>query len=216
MLGGPVVLGKLYDGRNKTFFFTNFDYTRIRSGVLPGFGNTTPIDAFKNGDFSALLTGQQVGVDALGRPILGGQIFNPATTRLVNGVPVRDPYPNNQIPAGDPLRSQVAAKIAALMVQPDRAGVSFNVAGNPAGDQTWELNARNILARVDHVLHAELPDERHVLLEPPPVDPQLRRRRRLHDRVRRRVRAAEEHLLHRRGLLPAHLHASRSTSSSTG
>lgn len=150
VLGGPVVLPKIYDGRNKTFFFTNLDYTRIRSGVLPGFGNTTPIPAFRTGDFSTLLTGTQVGVDALGRPIMGGQIFNPATTRLVNGVPVRDPYPGNMIPASDPLRSQVAAKIAGLMVSPDRAGTSFNVAGNPAGDQTWALNARNLLGRVDH------------------------------------------------------------------
>ena len=29
--------------RSKTFFFTNFDYTRLRSAVLPGFGNTTPL-----------------------------------------------------------------------------------------------------------------------------------------------------------------------------
>jgi hypothetical protein len=149
-LGGPVVLGKMYNGRNKTFFFTNFDWTRLRSGVLPGFGNTTPIDAFKAGDFSALLTGNQIGTDALGRPIFAGQIFNPATTRLVNGVAVRDPYPGNVIPASDPLRSAVASRIAALMVQPDRPGLSFNVAGNPAGDQTWELDARNILGRVDH------------------------------------------------------------------
>ncbi|MGH9370224.1 MAG: carboxypeptidase-like regulatory domain-containing protein, partial [Vicinamibacterales bacterium] len=150
VLGGPTVIPKLYDGRNKTFFFTNFDWTRLRSGVLPGFGNTTPIDAFKAGDFSQLLTGTQVGVDALGRPIVGGQIFNPNTTRLINGVPVRDPYPGNIIPANDPLRSQVAGRIASLMVSPDRAGAAFNVAGNPAGDQTWELDARNILARVDH------------------------------------------------------------------
>src|SRR5438045_1513646 len=44
-LGGPVVLPG-YNGHNKTFFFTNFDWTRLRSGVLPGFGNTTPTDAF--------------------------------------------------------------------------------------------------------------------------------------------------------------------------
>ena len=31
-----------------------------------------------------------------------GQIFNPATTRLVNGVPVRDPYPGNIIPRRRP------------------------------------------------------------------------------------------------------------------
>ena len=147
--GGPVKLFK-YDGHNKTFFFVNYDYTRLRSGVLPGFGNTTPIDAFKNGDFSALLTGNQIAVDALGRPVLRGQIFNPATTRLVNGIPVRDPYPGNVIPANDPMRSLVASRIVPLMVHPDRAGISNNVAGNPAGDQTWELNARNIMARVDH------------------------------------------------------------------
>ena len=149
-LGGPVVIPKLYDGHNKTFFFTNFDYTRLRSGVLPGFGNTTPIDAFKRGDFGTLLTNNQIGTDALGRPIYSGQIFNPATTRFVNGIPVRDPYPGNVIPAGDPLRSSVASQIASLMVEPDRAGTQFNVAGNPNGDQTWELNARNILWRVDH------------------------------------------------------------------
>src|SRR4029079_6538846 len=124
----PIGLGKLYDGHNKTFFFTNIDYTRLRSGVLPGFGNTTPTDAFKAGDFSSLLTTTQIGVDALGRPIFGGQIFNPSSQRTAGGVPGRDPYPGNVIPAGDPLRSQVAAKIAALMVRPDRAGNAFNVA----------------------------------------------------------------------------------------
>src|SRR4029453_13065660 len=60
-LGGPVSIPKVYNGRNKTFFFGNFDYTRLRSGVLPGFGNTTPTDAFKAGDFSALLGGNQIG-----------------------------------------------------------------------------------------------------------------------------------------------------------
>jgi hypothetical protein len=148
-VGGPVLFPG-YNGRNKTFFFTNIDYTRIRSGVLPGFGNTTPIDAFKNGDFSRLLTGQQVGTDVLGRPVFAGQIFNPATTRLVDGIPVRDPYPGNLIPANDPLRSAVAAQVASLMVRPDRDTLSNNVRGNPAGDQTWELDARNIMFRIDH------------------------------------------------------------------
>src|SRR5207237_7189993 len=139
-----------YNGRNKTFFFVNYDYTRLRSGVLPGFGNTTPITAFKNGDFSALLTTNQIATDVLGRPIFAGQIFNPATTRLVNGIPVRDAYPGNVIPANDPTRSLVASRIVPLMVHPDRAGISNNVAGNPAGDQTWVLDARNIMFRVDH------------------------------------------------------------------
>src|SRR5207253_3601980 len=148
--GGPVVIPKIYNGRNKTFFFMNFDWTRFRSGVLPGFGNTTPTDAFKAGDFSSLLTTNQIATDALGRPVFQGQIFDPSTTRTVGGVPVRDPYPGNIIPTTDPNLSTVASRVAALMVHPDRPGNSFNVAGNPAGDQTWLLNARTIEFRVDH------------------------------------------------------------------
>ena len=148
-LGGPVRLPG-YDGRNKTHFFVNVDYTRIRSGTIAGFGNTTPIDAFKNGDFGALLTGNQIGTDALGRPIFQGQIFDPQTTRMVNNIPVRDPFPNNVIPANHPLRSVVASRIVPLMVQPDREGLANNVAGIGTGDQTWELDARNIMFRVDH------------------------------------------------------------------
>jgi hypothetical protein len=156
-VGGPVVIPKVYNGRNKTFFFVNIDWTRLRSGVLPGFGNTTPIDAFKAGDFSALLTGNQVRdangnpvVDALDRPVMEGAIFDPSTTQLVGGIPVRDPYPGNIIPADDPNLSTVASRVAALMVHPDRPGIRNNVAGNPAGDQTWLLNARVIEFRVDH------------------------------------------------------------------
>ncbi|MBI1789653.1 MAG: carboxypeptidase regulatory-like domain-containing protein [Acidobacteria bacterium] len=147
-VGGPVYIPKVYDGRNKTFFFTNLDWLRFRAGVLPGFGNTTPVDAFKQGNFSALLTGRQVGTDAMGRAVLEGQIFNPSSTRLVNGVPVRDPFAGNMIPAS--MRSNVANKLTALMVQPDRAGLALNVAGNPAGDQTWIGDFRTIVFRVDH------------------------------------------------------------------
>src|SRR6185369_16169681 len=149
-VGGPLIIPKVYNGKNKTFFFTNLDWFKFRSGPLPGFGNTTPVDAFKQGDFSALLTNTQVGTDAIGRPILNGQIFNPNSTRLVNGVPVRDPYPGNIIPANDPLRSQVAAKLVPLMAKPWRSGLQLNVGGNPNGDQTWIADFRTILFRVDH------------------------------------------------------------------
>ena len=148
-LGGPLRLPG-YNGLNKTHFFTNFDYTRIRSGTIAGFGNTTPTDAFKNGDFGRLLTSRQIGVDVLGRPLFEGQIFDPQTTRDVNGIAVRDPFPNNVIPANHPLRSQVASRVIPLMVRPDREGLANNVAGVGVGDQTWELDARNIMFRIDH------------------------------------------------------------------
>ena len=153
-LGGPVVIPHIYDGHRKTFFFTNFDWTRLRSGVLPGFGNTTPIDAFKAGDFSSW----------------PDQIYNPYSTVVSpTGIPSRDPFkcdgagtpiipnPDGTQTGGTPcnilppsLISTVASRVSGLMVHPDRAGFNNNVAGNPAGDQTWLLNARTIEFRVDH------------------------------------------------------------------
>lgn len=149
-VSGPVVIPGVYNGKNKTHFFVNMDWLKFRSGVLPGFGNTTPVDAFKQGNFGALLTGRQVGADAQGRAVFDGQIFDPNSHRLVGGVPVRDAFPGNIIPANHPLRSSVAARIVPLMVRPDREGLSLNVAGNPAGDQTWIGNFRTPLIRIDH------------------------------------------------------------------
>jgi hypothetical protein len=171
-LGGPVKIPHVYDGHNKTFFFTNFDWTRFRSGVLPGFGNTTPIDAFKAGDFSSLLQPLPGGgykqatdsagnpiVDALNRPIYVGEIFDPASTST-SGPLVRngfgfDPTTGAPIPGQANIIpgnrfSTVASRIAGLMVSPDRPGLLNNVAGNPAGDQNWLLDARTIEFRIDH------------------------------------------------------------------
>ena len=74
--------------------------------MLSGFA-TLPTPDFRNGDFSKLFdpaytgnaaSGTVVGTDALGRPIVFGQIYDPATTRTVNGAVVRDPFPGNIIP----------------------------------------------------------------------------------------------------------------------
>src|SRR5439155_13403028 len=138
-LGGPVVIPKVYNGRNRTFFFTNLDSAHIRQGFLPGFTNTVPLPAMRTGDFSSLLdTTNPVGTDALGRPVFQGEIFDPSTTQLFNGIPVRNGYgfdpatglpiagTANIIPAGDPLRSMVATNFIKLIPPPDRPGFPFN------------------------------------------------------------------------------------------
>ena len=181
-IGGPVYIPKVYDGRNKTFFFTNWDYLKFRSGVLPGFGNTTPIDAFKQGDFSALLTGRNVGTDALGRQIPEGQIYDPFSTREVERHSRARSVPGNIIPASQ--RSSVANKIVPLMVGPDRPGLAFNVAGNPAGDQTWIADFRTIMFRVDHNFNEKFKGHDKLLLAETAGDPELRRSRRLQLPVR--------------------------------
>ena len=49
--GGPVLLPKIYNGRNKTFFFASYEGFRNRSGNTPGF-YTIPFPEMYEGDFS--------------------------------------------------------------------------------------------------------------------------------------------------------------------
>jgi hypothetical protein len=73
-LGGPVLLPKIYNGRNKTFFFVNYENSpqRVPDGTTVG---QVPTQAMRNGDFSGL-------VDQSGKPI---KIYDPTTTTLVPG-----------------------------------------------------------------------------------------------------------------------------------
>jgi hypothetical protein len=109
-IGGPVIIPKVYNGRNRTFFFTNLEHTKTTSLPYNGFV-TLPTPAFKNGDFSQLFnpaatgnpaSGTSVGSDALGRPIIFGQIYDPRTTQtLADGTVIRNPFPGNIIPQSD-------------------------------------------------------------------------------------------------------------------
>lgn len=124
-IGGPMFLPRFgeggkpyYDGRNKSFFF--FIYEGSKRKIGGSSISTVPTDAFRRGDFSSLLTTNQVGTDALGRPILAGQIFDPATTRIVNGQVVRDPFPGNLIPVNR--FSNVARNVLGFIPTPTRAG----------------------------------------------------------------------------------------------
>ena len=83
-VGGPVVIPKLYNGRNRTFFFFNLEEWRQKSSSSGTF-STVPTSAYRQGDFSRALTGRQLGTDVLGRPIMENQIFDPLTSRVVGG-----------------------------------------------------------------------------------------------------------------------------------
>src|SRR5207249_4264049 len=103
-LGGPIVIPHLYNGRNKTFFFGDYQGTRIRQASP--WVVTVPTAAQRASgytNFSDLITGQSgctKGPDLLGRSVPCGTIFDPATTRAVAGGFVRDPFPGNQLSPG--------------------------------------------------------------------------------------------------------------------
>jgi len=98
-LGGPVRIPKLYNGRDKTFFFFNWEQYRQNSGTTSA--STVLTEAERNGDLSAFLTNRQLGTNPCdGTPIFEGQIFDPATTRTgPGGIPCRTAFPGNKIPA---------------------------------------------------------------------------------------------------------------------
>ena len=122
-VGGPVWIPKAYNGKDKTFFFFSFEQFRqkLLNDTLP---STVPTAAYRQGDFSSLITTENrlvttasgPYIDPLGRNIASGTIFDPSSTATVGGVVVRNPFPNNQIPVSrfDP----VAGKILALIPQP--------------------------------------------------------------------------------------------------
>lgn len=98
-LGGPVWVPKLYNGKNKTFFF--FNWEQYRQNVGATYVSTVPTLAQRAGDFSQLLTSVQAGTNPCdGSPVFRGQIFDPATQRIgPTGVPCRTAFPGNIIPA---------------------------------------------------------------------------------------------------------------------
>lgn len=114
-VGGPVWIPKIYNGRDKTFFFFNFEQYRETEYVTT-MQETVPTAAYRQGNFATAMIGNSIGTDPLGRPIFQGEIYDPNTTRTANGQSVRDPFPNQQIPLSrfDP----VAAKIQSLFPNP--------------------------------------------------------------------------------------------------
>jgi hypothetical protein len=82
-LGGPVFLPHIYNGKNKTFFFMDYQGTRIRQAKPNVF--TVPTTAERASgytDFSDLVAaGGTPKTDSLGRIFPLGTMFDPATTR---------------------------------------------------------------------------------------------------------------------------------------
>lgn len=136
-VGGPVFIPKLYDGRNKTFFF--FGYQKLIEKKSAQVIINTPTQAMKNGDFT---------FGGVGNPI-----YDPATTRqLQDGTWVRDPIAGNIIP---PSRfNPVAQKILGFnpWVPPNAPGSLTNT--GPSSNLITAENSRTFFedysTRIDH------------------------------------------------------------------
>ncbi|MFN7937146.1 MAG: TonB-dependent receptor [Bryobacteraceae bacterium] len=150
--GGPVYIPKLYDGRNKTFFyFTGERFNNATSG--PGGLNwSVPQNEMWQGNLSRLLTTRQVGTDALGRPVLEGQIYDPSTLRQTNGRYIADPFQGNIIPASR--ISRVAKNYASIFnewYQP----VNNSLLNNMYDSRINQQDVKQYTLKIDHTLAAK-------------------------------------------------------------
>jgi hypothetical protein len=107
---GPVVLPKLYDGHNRTFYM--YGYEGIREVRTRGGVNTVPTEEQRGGDLSGLL---KVGSSY--------QIYDPFSRRAVSGGRFQeDPIPNNIIA---PSRiSPIATNILKYYAMPNTTGTA--------------------------------------------------------------------------------------------
>ncbi len=126
-LSGPVVLPKVYNGRNKTFWLIGYEGIHDARPRHDDTTNTVPTPAMHDGDFSALLSGGGASYS----------IYDPATRiKLANGRFQQTAFPGTMIPESrfDP----VGAKILSWYPKtPKSAGSAVGV-GNYADASTTE------------------------------------------------------------------------------
>ena len=131
--GGPVILPH-YNGRDKTFFFVNFEQFRENQFVVNGVTNV-PTVAYRQGNFAGATfpvpacgpptpTNPCPG-DSLGRVFNAFTVFDPSTTRPgPGGSLVRDPFSNGQIPQSE--WDPVAVKLQNLIPLPNVPNAKVN------------------------------------------------------------------------------------------
>ncbi len=151
--GGPVRIPHVYDGRDKTFFFFNFEqipstFSNNSQSVVPTLAQRGLANGSNGtiGDFSATLGAAIPGVTNPcdnNNPVRTGQIFDPTTTRTVAGVECRTPFANNQVPIG---RSAIAQKVLALIPLPNYVSAGQ---ANYIFTQPRKLNQYDVSLRID-------------------------------------------------------------------
>lgn len=138
-LGGPVVIPKLYNGKNKTFFMWGYEGIHDARPRHDETTNTVPTPAMHDGDFSSLLAG-------------GGSayaIYDPATrVKLPNGLYQETAFPGNIVPKSrfDPVGAAILSWYPATEKSPGSAVGQGNYRDNSLAERAKYYNTT---ARVD-------------------------------------------------------------------
>jgi len=142
--GGPVYLPGIYRQRDKTFIFGT--YEGLRQQTPTTLISTVPTELERQGNFSQVFNPN--GSLAA--------IFNPFTTRQVNGQFVRDPFAGNIVPST--MIDPVAQKLLQYWPAANRAGDPFTGANNFVGTAGLPIASDQYTVRADHNIN----DRQHI------------------------------------------------------
>ncbi len=127
-VGGPVWIPKIYNGRNKTFFYFSSD-NDLRPVAPASIVNTVPTSLMRQGNFSEI---PQV-------------IYDPATTIGSGASATRSPFPGNIIPSNR--FSKISQNLLSSIPAPNGPALSNNhsfVNTSQVTDHVWAF-------KIDHV-----------------------------------------------------------------
>jgi hypothetical protein len=133
VLGGPVMIPKLYDGRNQTFWLFDYEGRRRRQ---PGAVSTAlvPSDEFRSGDFSALQR-----LSGLTPPVANINVVDPLTGT---------PFPGNIIPAAR--ISTAARNLNSFWERPQNTLANPLSGINFAGVGGQSIDDDQVYVKIDH------------------------------------------------------------------
>ncbi|MBV8845038.1 MAG: carboxypeptidase regulatory-like domain-containing protein, partial [Bryobacterales bacterium] len=150
-LGGPIIIPKLYNGKDKTFF--QWSYEEFHYNQTFTFNDTVPTPAYRTGDFSAISSNGTCSLcaayqipttglggagytDALGRPMFANEVYDPLTrTTLANGLQYANPFPNNMVPATRFNGTALAMQALFPNPNPGNTNLTSNYSGSISGGQ---------------------------------------------------------------------------------
>jgi len=136
--GGPVYIPKLYNGKNRTFWFFAYERFSLRQNSNQLVRVPTP--AMRTGDFSGLINAQGILQ----------QLYDPSTTQSAANNYRRLPFQNNQIPL-----SRISPLARTLYAATPLPTSTDNPLVNPNLTDTNQITQTvpNINTRLDHVFN---------------------------------------------------------------
>ncbi len=132
--GGPMLIPRVFDGRNKLFWF--FAFEGLKDAQPNAAFTTVPTDAEKQGNFSQILAAD------------GTILYDPRSAVASGSATTRTAYPNNLIPTTQ--LSPVALAYLKYYPEPNVAPTKADGTNNFANSATTNDNYNNELGRLDY------------------------------------------------------------------